>query len=202
MESGGSHNERTVIFVTGLLTFVSLAFGQATSTLTGNVVDSTGAAVVGVTIAIRNAYTGIERQVVSGEAGEYTLPFLAPGDYTVTVTKQGFRQVRREGIRLEVNQTGRLDFTLEIGAVTETVEVSAGVPLIDSDTSSIGQVIETKAIEDLPLNGRNFVQLAILGPGVVGVGFGARGTIMSGTRPDEPPSRLRALLQRQPGELE
>ena len=84
-----------------------------------------------------------------------------------------------------MNQTARLDFTLELGAVTETVEVVGAAPLIDSDTSSIGQVIETKAIEDLPLNGRNFVQLATLGPGVVGVGFGAKKAIMSGTRPDD-----------------
>ena len=101
------------------------------------------------------------------------------------MSKPGFRQVKREGIRLEVNQTARVDFTLELGSVSETVEVMGGAPLIDSDTSSIGQVIETRAIEDLPLNGRNFVQLAILGPGVVGVGFGAKGTIMSGTRPDD-----------------
>jgi hypothetical protein len=183
----GEHKKmkQTSFVIAGLLAFVSLVSGQATSTLTGNVVDSTGAAVAGATVTIRNVDTGNERQVMSGEAGEYTLPFLAPGDYTVTASKSGFRQIKRDGIRLEVNQTGRVDFTLEIGAVSETVEVKAGVPLIDSDTSSIGQVIETKAIEDLPLNGRNFVQLAILGPGVVGVGFGARGTIMSGTRPDD-----------------
>jgi hypothetical protein len=101
------------------------------------------------------------------------------------VAKEGFRQVKRDGIRLEVNQTARVDFTLEVGAVSETVNVVGAAPLIDSGTSSIGQVIETKAIEDLPLNGRNFVQLAILGPGVVGVGFGARTAIMSGTRPDD-----------------
>ncbi|MBK9168952.1 MAG: TonB-dependent receptor [Bryobacterales bacterium] len=88
-------------------------------------------------------------------------------------------------MRLEVNQTVRVDFPLDVGSVTETVQVTEAVPLIDADTSAIGQVIETKAIEDLPLNGRNFVQLAILGPGVSGVGFGSRGTIMSGTRPDD-----------------
>ena len=136
-------------------------------------------------ISVLNVETGTERRLVSSETGDYSFPSLAPGDYTVTVSKPGFRQVKREGIRLEVNQTARVDFTLELGAVSETVEVVGGAPLIDSDTSSIGQVIETRAIEDLPLNGRNFVQLAILGPGVVGVGFGAKGTIMSGTRPDD-----------------
>ncbi len=79
-----------------------------------------------------------------------------------------------------------LDFALELGAVTESVQVTSAAPLIESDTTSaIGQVIENKQITELPLNGRNFVQLATLGPGVTGVGFSATGTIMSGTRPDD-----------------
>ena len=127
--------------------------------------DATGAAVPGVAITVLNVGTGTERRLVSSETGDYSFPSLAPGDYTVTVSKPGFHQVKREGIRLEVSQTARVDFTLEIGAVSETVEVVGGAPLIDSDTSSIGQVIETRAIEDLPLNGRNFVQLAIPAPG-------------------------------------
>ncbi len=162
-----------------------LLFGQAAARLTGNVLDSTGASVPAVEITIRNVATGDERRLQTSETGDYTVPSLAPGDYTVTVSKTGFRQVKREGVRLEVNQTARLDFTLEVGAVSDTVEVTGAPPPIDSDTSSIGQVIGTRAVEDLPLNGRNFVQLAILGPGVVGVGFGAKGTIMSGTRPDD-----------------
>jgi hypothetical protein len=113
------------------------------------------------------------------------VPFLAPGEYKLNVQKQGFRQVNREGVRLEVNQVARLDFSLEVGQVTESIEVVGAAPLIESDSSAIGQVIETKAIVDLPLNGRNFVQLAILGPGVIGVGYGARGTIISGNRPDD-----------------
>jgi hypothetical protein len=162
-----------------------VVFGQATSRLTGDVRDTTGASVPAVEVTVLNVETGNERKVTTDEAGGYSVPSLAPGTYTITATKQGFRQAKRDGVRLEVNQTARLDFALDVGAVSETVEVVGTVPLIDSDTSSIGQVIETKAIEDLPLNGRNFVQLAILGPGVVGVGFGAKGTIMSGTRPDD-----------------
>ena len=168
-----------------LLAGASLVFGQATSRLTGDVADRSGAAVPGAVVTIRNLETGNERKVVTSEEGGYSVPSLPPGEYTITASKEGFRQARRESVRLEVAQTARLDFTLELGAVSETVDVVGAAPLIDSDTSSIGQVIETKAIEDLPLNGRNFVQLATLGPGVVGVGFGAKGTIMSGTRPDD-----------------
>ena len=156
---------RVGMFLFCLFFSPSLAFGQATSTLTGTVRDSSGAVVPTTAITVRNINTGNERSVVSGQAGDYTVPFLAPGDYALIVTKEGFRQVRLDGIRLEVNQTARVDLTLDLGAVRETVEVVGAAPLIDSDTSSIGQVIETKAIEDLPLNGRNFAELAKLTPG-------------------------------------
>ena len=73
-----------------------------------------------------------------------------------------------------MNQVARLDFALEVGQVSESINVSERPPLVESESSSLGQVVETKAIQDLPLNGRNFVQLAILGPGVTGVGFGSR----------------------------
>jgi hypothetical protein len=168
-----------------LLPATALLFAQATTQLTGNITDKTGAAVADASVSVVNTQTGNERKVQSNQVGSYTVPFLTPGDYRVMVQKPGFRQVNRDGVRLEVNQTLRLDFSLEIGEVTQTIEVTGAPPMIESDTSSIGQVIEAKAIQDLPLNGRNFVQLAILGPGVVGVGFGARGTIMSGTRPDD-----------------
>jgi hypothetical protein len=101
------------------------------------------------------------------------------------VQKDGFKQIAREGIRLEVNQAARIDFSMQVGAVSDTVEVTGAAPLLESSTSSVGHVIDGKAVADLPLNGRNFVQLAILGPGVVGVGFSASGTIGGGSRPDD-----------------
>jgi hypothetical protein len=164
---------------------VPMAYPQASSQITGQVTDATGAVIPGAEISISNLETGAERSASSGEQGSYRIPALPPGMYSVAVSKEGFRSVVREGVRLEVNQTARIDFQLEVGSVVDTIEVSEAAPLIESDTSSIGQVIETKAIIDLPLNGRNFVQLAILAPGVTGVGFGAAGTIMSGNRPDD-----------------
>lgn len=177
---------RILIILSGLLAATApLAFGQATAQLTGSVTDSSGAGISAAEVTVIGVQTGVERRVQTNELGGYTAPFLPPGDYRISVQKPGFRQATRDNLRLEVNQTARLDFTLEVGAVTESVEVTGAIPLIESDTSAVGQVIETKAIEDLPLNGRNFVQLAILGPGVTGVGFGAAGTIMSGNRPDD-----------------
>lgn len=160
-------------------------YAQATAQLAGVVTDNTGAVTPGAEVIATSIGTGVERRATTNDQGTYTLPFLAPGDYRITVQKQGFQKISRDNVRLEVNQTARVDFSLSVGSVNETIEVVGAAPLIESDSSAIGQVVEKKAIEDLPLNGRNFVQLATLGPGVVGVGFGAKGTIMSGTRPDD-----------------
>src|SRR5262245_3859385 len=159
--------------------------GQTSAGLTGTLTDATGAVVPGARVALIHAETGVRRNTVSNEAGLYQFPLLPPGDYSIAVEKEGFKQLTREGIRLEVNQTARIDLTMQLGDVTETVSVTASAPLLESSTSSIGAVIETKAVSDLPLNGRNFVQLAILSPRVTGVGYAATGTIGSGTRPDD-----------------
>jgi hypothetical protein len=168
-----------------LLGAAPAAYPQAFSQLTGTVADSSGASVPGAEVTAANLETGAERTAQTNTSGGYTIPFLPPGPYTVVVNKDGFRSVLREDVTLEVNQVARIDFSLEVGSVTETIEVTGALPALEADSSSIGQVIEQKAIADLPLNGRNFVQLAILGPGVTGVGFGAAGTIMSGSRPDD-----------------
>jgi hypothetical protein len=160
-------------------------FAQNFATVVGSVTDKTGASASGTKITITNLATQTIRETLSDDGGSYTIPLLPPGRYKISAQKTGFRQVVQDNINLEVNQTARLDFQLEVGQVTETVEVTASGPLLESDNSAIGQVIEQKAVAELPLNGRNFVQLATLGPGVTGVGFGAKGTIMSGTRPDD-----------------
>ena len=160
-------------------------YGQTTATLAGQVNDASGAAVPEASVVLTNADTGARREAITNSEGLYQFPLLPPGTYNLAVQKQGFKQVTQEGIRLEVNQAARIDLSLQIGAVSETVEVTGSAPLLQSSSSSLGHVIETKALSDLPLNGRNFVQLAILGPGVVGVGYSASGTIGSGTRPDD-----------------
>ncbi len=164
---------------------VSTVFAQTTSTLTGTTLDGTGAVVPAAKITITNQETQLTREVVSDDGGTYNIPLLPPGQYSVTVSKDGFRPIKQENIRLEVNQQARLDFTLQLGSVNEAITVSAAAPLLDSENSAIGQVIENRQITELPLNGRNFVQLATLGPGVNGAGTSASGTIMSGARPDD-----------------
>ncbi|MBI1790744.1 MAG: TonB-dependent receptor [Acidobacteria bacterium] len=158
------------------------AFAQTTAGVTGTITDDSGGIVAGVTVIITNVETTLQRETISDESG---FPILPPGSYTMTAKKAGFRQVTREGLRLEVAQRATVDFTLQVGTVAETVEVKAAAPLLESATSSVGQVIESRFVSDLPLNGRNFVQLAILTNGAIGAGFGPQGTIGSGTRADD-----------------
>jgi hypothetical protein len=161
------------------------AQAQTMAGLNGTVTDASRAVIQGARVSITNADRGLKRETLTNESGTYEFPLLPPGNYTLTAEKQGFRAVTQEGIRLEVNQVARIDLTMQLGAVNEVVEVQAAAPLLEASTSSVGQVVETKAVSDLPLNGRNFAQLAILSPGAVGVGYGPAGTIGSGSRPDD-----------------
>src|SRR6266446_98347 len=158
---------------------------QTSAGVNGVVLDSSGGLIADASVSVTNLDTGAKRETTSNESGVYQFPLLQPGRYTIAARKQGFKQVTRDGVALELNQVAKIDFTMEAGAINETIEVKASAPLLESNTSSLGQVIETKAVSDLPLNGRNFAQLAILGPGVVGVGYAASGTIGSGSRPDD-----------------
>ena len=141
------------------------ASGQTTAGLNGVVTDASGAVVQGARVSVNNVDTGIRREAVTNESGLYEFPLLQPGTYSLTAQKEGFKQTTQSGIRLEVNQVARIDLTMQLGAVSESVEVQAAAPLLESNTSAVGQVVESKAVSDLPLNGRNFAQLAILSPG-------------------------------------
>ena len=169
-----------------LLALCLSAFGQvASSELSGSVVDPSGAALVNAKVVATNAGTGLIHETVTNAAGTYIIPLLQPGDYTVSAEAPGFKKTTQKGLTLQINQQAALDFKLEVGNVTDAVEVTAQAPLLESESSSLGTVVSEKLVNQLPLNGRNFVQLATLSPGVTGVGFGASGTIMSGTRPDD-----------------
>ncbi|MDQ1474565.1 MAG: hypothetical protein QOJ99_6045, partial [Bryobacterales bacterium] len=157
----------------------------ASAELSGTVVDPTGAAVPNVTVRATNVGTNREQTATTDAAGNYLIPQLPPASYTVKVEAPGFRTLVRSGIVLQVNQQARVDLTLEVGQASETVEVTASAPQLQSEASSLGTVVNEQLVNQLPLNGRNFVQLAILSPGVTGVGYSASGTIMSGTRPDD-----------------
>lgn len=146
----------------------SAVYGQAfTATLVGTVVDSDGGVLPGTTITVTNVETGQERTVVTNEEGRYNVPLLPPGQYRAAAELQGFRRAVREPIALNVNQQQRADFTLEVGAVTEEVLVTAELPLVQTNTATVGTVVTRKETSELPLNGRNFLQLNLLVPGAL-----------------------------------
>jgi hypothetical protein len=133
--------------------------------LNGSVVDQVGAPVPGATVMVTASATNLSRRMVTGPDGLYSVPQLAPGSYRVRVEVIGFRPLTRDGIRVVTGETVHLDIQLELG-VAEAVTVTADAPFVRSDTSSLGQVIDNRKIVDLPLNGRSFITLAGLAPGV------------------------------------
>jgi hypothetical protein len=149
----------------GALLCLSLASAWAqisTGTIVGVVEDSTGAVIHNAEVTLRQTATGEARQVRTTGSGEFNVPFLQIGPYTVTAGAGGFKTKTLSGLTLQVDQTVNLRITLEVGAATETVEVTGSAPLVDSATSSLGQVIENKQILDMPLNGRNPFSLGLL----------------------------------------
>lgn len=143
------------------------ASAQVTAgTILGTVRDGTGAAVPGATVVIKEVTKGTSVEYQTNEDGAYTAPFLSPGSYTVNVQKQGFKPQASSPFELQVDQRARMDFTLNVGDVTSTVEVTAAAPLVKSDSAELGQVITERPIKELPLNGRNFAQLVYLAPNV------------------------------------
>jgi hypothetical protein len=142
-------------------------FPQAgAGTLTGTVTDQSGALLPGVTITVRNPGTGSARETVTNDTGNYSIPGLRPASYDVSAEVAGFRKHSQTGFRIEVDQIARLDIRLEVGAVSEVVEVRGAAQLLHTESATLGAAIDRKKIVDLPLNGRNFVQLALLVPGV------------------------------------
>jgi hypothetical protein len=145
----------------------STAAAQAVSgTLLGNITDSSGGAVPGATITATETETGVGRTAVSNESGTYIFSSLVNGRYTVTAELQGFKKVVRQNIKVDVNTTIRVDMALEVGAMSESVTVSIETPVLQTDRTDTGRLIESKAITDLPLTfNRNFQSLLITVPG-------------------------------------
>jgi hypothetical protein len=136
-------------------------------TLTGSVTDTTGAVLPGATVTVTNNATGINETAVTNSQGSYTIPLLSSGTYRATVELQGFKKYLRDGIVVQIAQTTRLDLVLQVGAVNEAVQVIGESPLVRSNTAELGQVIEMKQIQSLPLNGRFFEHLITMSPGAM-----------------------------------
>lgn len=140
--------------------------GESTQIL-GSIEDPSGAAMDGVEIIATHLSTGQVRKTVSSGQGVYVFPLMAPGAYTLRAEMAGFKTETRSGLVLQLNQKARVDFKMQVGSVSDSVEVSASSVILNTDDATIGNVVEQKRIVDLPLNGRNFANLAGLVPGVI-----------------------------------
>ncbi len=158
-----------VLLVLGVF-LVLPAYGQVGgATVTGTVVDTTGAVIPNTQISIKNVATGVERAVTSNKDGFYTAPNLLPGNYEVTASAAGFSTVVRSGITLTVGGQQVLNITMQVGQLAQQVKVNGEEPAVQLANSTIGGVVNQAAVVDLPLNGRDWTSLAALQPGVVSV---------------------------------
>jgi hypothetical protein len=162
------------------------AGAQTLGTITGDVKDASGAVIPGASVSAQSTATNATREAQSNEAGAYSFPALPPGPYIVKAELQGFRTVTRE-IVLQIEATVRVNFTMEIGTLSETTEVTGVAPLITTENATIGTVIENRRIVELPLNGRNFLSLIALSPNVSAefAGAGQAGDRQGGSRANQ-----------------
>ena len=171
----------------GILALIVAAamFAQTAGTIQGTVTDNSGAVIPGASIVVGSLDTGAENITETNEVGFYTVPALNPGLYTVICSADGFSSQEFGQVRLEVQQTMRLDCAMNLGTVTETVEVNAAAILIQSEKTEVGQVIDSKRILEMPLNGRNYLELAKFSVGVLPSREMGKGTRHDGVRGGE-----------------
>lgn len=155
-----------------VLTLASAGVAQTTSTsIVGTVLDASGASVSGAKVTATNVKTSVSTSTTTTETGDYAFPLLDVGEYRVSVEQQGFKPETREGIVLQVNEKFRVDFRLQVGSQTEKITVTAEAANLRTDEASIGGTVEQRRLVELPMNGRNVGNFAVLNPGV---GFGSR----------------------------
>jgi hypothetical protein len=151
--------------------------------ITGGVSDASGAVMAGAAVTAISSATNQVRRATTNETGNYSLPYLSPGTYDVRVESAGFKTATRKGVELQVGAVARIDFKLEVGEISQQVEVAGGAPLLNTETAALGTVIENRRIVDLPLNGRNYLQLVMLSPNVTTEGgAGGAGGLQGGAR--------------------
>src|SRR5215469_8277533 len=160
-----------IVSITFFFSACSFLQGQSTyGAITGLVTDPSGAAVTDAKVTLTNLGTTETRNQPTNADGLYSFVNLVPGNYQVEVEKSGFKHITRTPILVEVQQTAKIDVTLPVGQASETVEVVGETPLLQADTSSLGQVVEQRKANELPLNGRNIYNLITVSPAAIAQG--------------------------------
>lgn len=183
-----------------LALMLPLAAQQGTGTISGTVTDAQDAVVVGADIEIVNPDTGSVFRTKSNDQGFYTAPGLAVGRYEVMATLTGFKKAVRSGITLQVNQNAQINIVLQVGQVVESVEVNAQAALVDTSGATLGQVVENRRVQELPLNGRSALALTLMTAGVISnsgstqSGFGDRGIGLSSISINGGPNSMNAQM--------
>src|ERR1022692_323295 len=154
-----------IVFLSLVVSVGPLLYGQATGSFSGTVSDKAGAVISGATVKATSQGTGLSRDAKTDDSGHYLIPLLPVAFYTIRVESQGFQAAEQKDIRLQVDEHRELDFALAPASVTTAVQVSATEVAVETTNPTLGQVITSEQVADLPLNGRNFVQLATLTPG-------------------------------------
>jgi hypothetical protein len=171
---------------------------QGTGGIFGTVTDPSGAPIVGSPVAVTNVDTNVTTKTTTGERGDYIFPRLPVGDYSVTASQAGFKSLVRTGVVLQVDQRAEVNLQLQLGDVGEKVEVTGDAPLVNTTNATVGEVIENRRIEELPLNGRNALSLMYLSPDVKAQagtsGFADRGTALSNVSINGGPSSINSFL--------
>jgi hypothetical protein len=155
-------------FLALLLVSVAAYAQTSSGSISGTVFDPSGAVIPGAQVRLLGTDTGeVVRTLTTDDRGSFTAPLLRPSNYTVEASSQGFKTLRRSGILLRVDDTLALKLTLDPGATTESINVTASAELLEERTNAVGQVVDEKTMQQLPLNGRNYLQLGSLAAGAV-----------------------------------
>ena len=195
MKLFGRRGSLSLLVPAAVFSITGVAFAQSTGSITGTVTDASGAVVPNARITVTGVFTGVERDAVSDSAGVYIVPSLIPGDYKLTVQAAGFGLYTIPKFTLDVDQKIKLDAALSVNAAGQTVEVNSASEAFVTDTITVGSVLDQRTVQELPLNGRHFLDLTVLTPGGVTAdsagsltapsrGLGANSFVTAGNRED------------------
>ncbi len=175
---------RRIVFLLATASLSSVSFGQQASdaVVVGRVADPSGSVIQAATVTLTHLATAAAVQVQTDEHGQYRTPPLRIGAYTVNIEAPGFKQFSQRGLELSIGDVRQVDAVLEIGQVSESIDVEASAPLLQTADSTVGTVINNKQIEGLPLNGRDYLQLAALSSGTIASSQGVSVGGQSGTQ--------------------